>query len=122
MNNFNETKLKYDYAKSDYFLQNKKCKVIKIHLEEMIETKSAFQNVLLILNNEVLNLSALISKEKEKEKNKKIPPKVYEKNQSIIENKKNNYNISAVLKTDNENLINDVKNIEKSKFIFYRKL
>ncbi len=67
-NKLNDLKNKNDLAKIEYNMQNKRCKFIKINLEEMIEKKSAFHNTLLILNNEMLNLSSLITQEKVKKK------------------------------------------------------
>lgn len=63
-----EFRNKYELSKKEYFQQSKICKYIKINLEEMIEKKAAFHNTLLILNNEMIDLSILISKEKEKQK------------------------------------------------------
>jgi hypothetical protein len=63
-----EAKKKYELSKKEYFQQSKNCKFIKINLEEMIEKQAAFHNTLLILNNEMIDLSILISKEKEKVK------------------------------------------------------
>jgi hypothetical protein len=90
-----EVKKKYELSKKDYFQQSKNCKNIKINLEEMIEKQSAFHNTLLILNNEMIDLSVLISKEKEKIKkglkinidineNKQIPKN---SNLTILNNK-----------------------------------
>ena len=92
-----EIKNKYLQSKSDYSKQSKVCKYIKINLEEMIEKKAAFHNTLLILNSEMIDLSILISKEKEKEKlgkticvdikKNEIPPGLGKNNLTVLNNK-----------------------------------
>jgi len=60
-----DLKVKYQQAKEEADEQNKKCILIKSYIEDLIESKIAFENVLNILNNELITLNKQIEKERE---------------------------------------------------------
>lgn len=64
----NNLKAKYKHSKEETNHQIKICNLIKSNLEELIESKTAFENVLNILNNEIIALSRQIEKERESDK------------------------------------------------------
>jgi len=49
-------------------VQNQKCNLIKSNLEELIESQTAFENILNILNNELIMLDKQMEQEREADK------------------------------------------------------